>query len=151
MQKNQKLNFHFQHVDPSSSFQVGTLTVQLETNITMCICYSSFGRAGEGRNILAARGQGKLLFPKLLFPNLLFLPHVPGQACAGCMQLLWVLFLARSPSSADVELQWLDAPLEMWQQQPRAQTHCPLSAVPSQSCQKPNECFSCPVHWLQGM
>lgn len=139
--------------------RVGTLTVQLETNISMCICYSSFGRAGEGRNILAARGQGKLLllkllFPKLLFPTLPFLPQVQGPACAGRMQLPWVLFLARSlrPSSADAMGGMAVAGCSLGDvaAAARAQTRCPLSAVPSQSCQKPNEC-SCPVLWLRGM
>lgn len=48
---------------PSYLSRVGTLTVQLETNITMCIFCSSFGR--EEKNILGARGKGKLLFLKL--------------------------------------------------------------------------------------
>lgn len=40
-----------------------------------CACsIAALEGLGMGRNILAARSQGKLLFLKLLFPNLLFLP-----------------------------------------------------------------------------
>lgn len=119
-----KFPFFSMWIPPHLS-RVGTLTVQLEANITMCIFYSSFGRAGERRNILGARGQGKLLFLKLLFR-----PHGEGPACAAlavCNCSGPCFGWESQPSSADaMELQWLEAPLELCSSSPE-----PRYAVPS--------------------
>lgn len=149
--KNAKVTFPFSACGSLLIFP-GWAHSQFSLRQTLPCAYSTAALEGLGRG---GKKPARSKRPrKAAFSKTAFSPMCARTSlCSpGHLQLPWVLFLAWIPSS----LRWCHGfavagcSLRDVAQQPRAQTRCPLSAVPSQSCQKPDEC-SCPVLWLQGM
>lgn len=115
---------------PPHLSRVGTFTVQLETNITVCIFHSSFRRAGEGREETCREQEAK---ESCFFQNCFF-SHVCKDQLVQPWSFTTALGLvfgqepgAPARSGDAMDLQWLDAPSEMWHSSPE-----PRHAVPSE-------------------